>query len=83
MAPNFELCILSLPQFYRKSHDTFHSLTQDSSCVFSALSAQFGMTFAFFFILNSKKQTEQRFYGSFGEQGFRLELNVSKGIREH
>ena len=34
MAPNFELCCLSLPQFYRKSHDTFYILTQDSSYVF-------------------------------------------------
>ena len=48
MAPNFQLCCLLLPQFYRKSHDTFHSLTQDSSYVFSASSAQFGMTFAYF-----------------------------------
>ena len=30
-----------------------------------------------------EKQTAQRFYGSFGVQGFRLELKVSKRIREH
>ena len=48
MAPNFELCCLSLPQFYRTSHDRFNSFTQDSSCVLSAVSAQFGMTFVHF-----------------------------------
>ena len=56
MAPNFELCCFLLPQFYLKSHDTFHSLTQDSSYVFSASSSQFGITFAYFrfWILRNK-----------------------------
>ena len=36
-----------------------------------------------FLILNPTKQTEQRFCGSFGAQGFRLELKVLKGIRGH
>ena len=48
MAPNFELCCLSLPQFYRKSQDTFYSVTQDSSYIFLASSAHFGMIFAYF-----------------------------------
>ena len=50
MAPNFELCYLSLLQFYRKSNDTFYCVTQDSSCVFSTSSAHFGMSFAYFWI---------------------------------
>ena len=83
MAPNFELCCFSLPQFYRKSHDTFNCLTQDSSYVLLENSAHFGMTFEYFLILNPKKQTEQRFYESFGAQGFRLNLKVSKGRREY
>ena len=49
MAPNFELCCLSLLQFYRKSHDTFFSLTKDSPYVFPSSSAHFGMPFAFFY----------------------------------
>ena len=59
-APNFELCFLSLPQFYRKSHDTFYSLTQDSSYVFPASSAHFGMRFAYFWfwILRNKPKKE-------------------------
>ena len=36
-----------------------------------------------FLILNPKKQTEQRFYESSGVQGFRLDLKVFKGRREH
>ena len=34
-APNFELCYLSLPQFYPKSHYPFYCLSQDSSCILS------------------------------------------------
>ena len=34
-------------------------------------------------IFNAKKQTEQRFYESFGAQDFRLELKVLKGRRKH
>ena len=48
MEPNIELCCLSLPQFYRKSHDTFYSLTQDSSYVLSASSTHFGIKFLYF-----------------------------------
>ena len=48
MAPNFDLCCLSLPQFNRKLHDTFYSLTQDSSYFLSASSAHFRMIFANF-----------------------------------
>ena len=48
MAPNCELCCLSLPQLYRKSHDTFYSLTKDSSYVLSASYSHYGMTFANF-----------------------------------
>ena len=36
-----------------------------------------------FLILNPEKQTEQRFYESFGAKGFRLELKVLKGRRKH
>ena len=36
-----------------------------------------------FLILNPKKQTEQRFYESSGVQGFRLDLKVFMGRREH
>ena len=79
MAPNFELCCLSLPQFYRKSHDTFYSLTQDSSYVLSASSAHFGMKFAYFWFWIPRNKPNK----GFGVQGFRLELKVSKGIREH
>ena len=61
----------------------FYCLIRDSSYVFSTSSAHFGMTFAYFFIFNPTKQTGQRFYGSFGAQGFRLELKVSEGIRGH
>ena len=38
-----------------ESHDTFYSLTQDTSYVLLASSAHFGMTFAYFFILNPKE----------------------------
>ena len=48
MAPNFELCCLSLPQFYRKLHGPFYCLSQDSSCVLSEKSAHFRMKFAYF-----------------------------------
>ena len=48
MARNFKLCQFSLPQFYRKSHDTFYCLTQDSSYVLLENSAHFGMAFAYF-----------------------------------
>ena len=36
-----------------------------------------------FYFESQGNKPEQRFYGSFGAQGFRLELKVSKGIREH
>ena len=48
MAPSCELCCLLLPQFYWKPSDKFYCLTQDSSCVISTSSADFGMTFAYF-----------------------------------
>ena len=48
MAPNFELCCLSLPQFYRKSYESFYSLSQNSAYGLSGHSAHFGMTFAYF-----------------------------------
>ena len=83
MAPNFELCCLSLPQFYRKSHDTFNCLTLDSSYVNFGKFCSFRNDICIFLILNPKKQTEQRFYESFGAQGFRLELKVLKGRRGH
>ena len=48
MAPNCELCCLSLLQFYWKPNDTFYCLTQDSSYVLSTSYANFRMTFAYF-----------------------------------
>ena len=55
MAPNFELCCFSLPQFYRKLHDTFKSLTQDSSYIFSGKFCSFRNDICIFLILNPQK----------------------------
>ena len=55
MAPCYELCCLSLPQFYCKSHDAFYSLTQDNSYALSASSAHLGMTFSIFFYFESNE----------------------------
>ena len=45
--------------FFWKSHDTFYNLTQDSSYVLSASSADFGKLFAYFwFWVPGKKQTK-------------------------
>ena len=56
MAPNFELCCLSLPPFYRKSHNTFYCMTQHSSYVLSENSANFGMTFAYFWFWTPRNE---------------------------
>ena len=47
MAPNFKLCCSSLPQFYRKSYDTFYSVKQDSSYIILASSDHYGISFDF------------------------------------
>ena len=80
MAPNFELCCLSLPQFYGKERDTFD--TRQFIRSFGKF-CSFRTDICTFFYLNPKKQIEQRFYGSFGAQGLRLELTVSMAMREH
>ena len=48
MGPNFELCCLSLPQFYRQLHDPFYCSTEDSSYVLSDKSALFGIVLLIF-----------------------------------
>ena len=65
--------------FIRKLYDTLYCLTQDSSYVLSKSYAHFGMTFAYFWFWIPRNKPNERFYGSFGAQGFRLEIEGVKG----
>ena len=68
---------------YRKSHDTFYSLTQETVQTFFRQVLPILDAICRSLILNPKKQTEQSFYEMVGAQGFRFYLEVLKGMMEH
>ena len=79
MAPNFELCCLSLSQFHRNSWYVLQFYTRQFMHSFGKF-CSFRNGVCIFLVLYPKKQTEQKFYESFRVQGFRLDLNV---LKEH
>ena len=85
MAPKCELFCLSLSQFLKLLKIKWYVLLFDTRQFIRSFDkfCSFRNDICIFCIFNPKKQTEQRFYGSFGAQGFTLELKVSEGIREH
>ena len=55
MAPNFELCCLSLPQFYRKSHGPFYSLSHKTVNAFFRKILLISERYLHFFAFASKE----------------------------
>ena len=83
MATNSNCFVYINTHFYRKSQRTFYSLTTEAVHIFVWQVLLILAWHLQMVVFESKKQTEQRLYQSFGVQGFRLELDVLKSRRTH
>ena len=81
----FRIVLYIVTQFYRKSYYmyTFYSLTPETVHTLFRKVLLIMNDNCRLLIMNPKKAPEQRFYESFGSQGFRLEFKVLKRKREH